>query len=159
MHFTHRGNALHPMGEIFPQDSSQKPYKTHRMRLPTGFSFSPHRRICFTLWVRFSHRIPRESNPDSCVLHAGFLRLGHRNPGLGFLWPLRLKGSGRLGLAGQGRRATNADLALLWLSRSLHFQQGQRAPNRRQGACNKFQQRGPLGSTIPRDATNRGGLQ
>ena len=102
--------------------------------------------------------------PDSSRKQSGFLRFARRIPPA---WPqeswrgipvARLKGSGRLGLAGQGRRATNADLALLWLSRSLHFQQGQRAPNR-QGAYNKFQQRGPLGSTIPRDATNRGDMQ
>ena len=83
----HRGSALHPMGEIFIQDSSRKPFKNHTIRLPAGFPTSPHRQINFTLWVRFSYRIPGHRNPDSCILFAGFLLLGHRIPGLGFLWP------------------------------------------------------------------------
>ena len=45
VHFTHRGNALHPMGEIFTQDSSRKPYKNHTIRPPAGFPFSPHREV------------------------------------------------------------------------------------------------------------------
>ena len=80
MHFTHRGNALHPMGEVFPQDSSRKPYKNHRIRLPAGYPFSPHREIWLTLWVGFYLRIPRRRNPDSCVLSAGFLLLVCRIP-------------------------------------------------------------------------------
>ena len=47
--------------------------------------------------MRFYFRIPRRRNPDSCVLSAGFLLLGCRIPGSGFLWP----SSGGVACAGQ----------------------------------------------------------
>ena len=88
----HRGNALHPMGGFFIQDSFTKPFKNHTIRLSAGCSTSAHRQFNFTLGVGFSYRIPGRRNPDSCVFSAGFLFLGHRIPGLGFQWPRNSRG-------------------------------------------------------------------